>query len=511
MPNEKTYIKEPMDHDLQKPDSLKKKVVQGGLWVFSLRITNKGLGVIRTIILARLLSPSDFGILGIALLAASTLETFSQTGFQAALIQKKDHIESYLDTAWVVSAVRGLLLFLILLFSAPLVAAFFNSPQATMVIKVIAVSTLLSGFRNIGIIFFQKDLEFNKQFIYELSATLVDLTIAIILAFILRNVWALVWGGLAANFVRLCMSYILHPYRPHVRFDKGVFMQLFGFGKWVLCSTILVFLVTQGDDIFVGRMLGVTALGLYQMAYLISNLPATEISHVISQVTFPAYSKLQNSLQEIRNAYLNVLQLVAFVSAPLSAGLFILSEPLVGTILGNKWIGCVPIVQVLAIAGLVRSLQATTGAIFLAVNRPEIEPKWQSIRLLTLAFLIYPLFIVWGLLGVAISVIVSAIISTLGFVYMVLKITECSIKSFIKIISIPFLNSLLMLATIWFLKKNLIAIGMWEIITLVCTGIITYYCMTYIFDKIIDYGMFALITKCLDAFHIRKINKKNLE
>ncbi|MBW2000976.1 MAG: oligosaccharide flippase family protein, partial [Deltaproteobacteria bacterium] len=156
-------------------EPLSKKVIRGGIWVFALRFTNRGLGFVRTIILARLLAPSDFGLLGIAMLAIAALETFSQTGFQAALIQKKENVESYLDTAWTVSAVRGIMLFFILFFCAPIVAQFFKSPQATLVIKVIAISTLISGFRNIGILFFQKELEFNKQFIYELSATLVDI------------------------------------------------------------------------------------------------------------------------------------------------------------------------------------------------------------------------------------------------------------------------------------------------------------------------------------------------
>lgn len=322
------------------------------MWVFGLRGINRVLGLIRTIILARLLAPSDFGLLGIAMLAIATLETFSQTGFNAALIQKKDNVESYLDTAWTVSAIRGVILFIILFFSAPLMASFFNTPQAALVIRVIALSTLLSGLRNIGILFFQKELEFNKQFIYELSATLVDLTVAVVLAFILRNVWALVWGGLAANFVRLFVSYVFHPYRPHIRLNKNEFQDLFSFGKWVFGSSILIFLVTQGDDIFVGKMLGATALGLYQMAYLISNLPATEITHVISQVTFPAYSKMQGDIPRLKAAYLDVLQLTAFISLPVAGGIFILAPEFTLIFLGEKWMPMVPTIQILVLAGL---------------------------------------------------------------------------------------------------------------------------------------------------------------
>jgi O-antigen/teichoic acid export membrane protein len=183
--------------------SLSKKVVQGGLWIFALRILNRGLGFIRTIVLVRLLAPEDFGLLGIGMLSIATIETFSQTGFSHALIQKRENIDSYLDTAWTFSAIRSIVLFLILFVSAPLIAKFFNSNQAASVIRVIAFSTLITGFRNIGVLFFFKKLEFSKQFIYELSGTLFDLSVAITLAFMLRNVWALIWGGLAGNLIRL--------------------------------------------------------------------------------------------------------------------------------------------------------------------------------------------------------------------------------------------------------------------------------------------------------------------
>ncbi len=463
------------------------------MWVFGLRGINRVLGLIRTIILARLLAPSDFGLLGIAMLAIATLETFSQTGFNAALIQKKDNVESYLDTAWTVSAIRGILLFLILFLTAPLVVSFFNSPQAMLVIKVIAVSTLLSGFTNIGIMFFQKDLEFNKQFFYELSATLVDLTVAVALAFIIRNVWALVWGGLAANFVRLVMSYILHPYRPRIRFNKVEFKELFGFGKWVMASSILIFLITQGDDIFVGKMLGVTALGLYQMAYLISNMPATEISHIISQVTFPAYSKMQGDIPRLKAAYLDVLKLTAFISIPLAGGIFILAPEFTLIFLGAKWMAMVPAIQILVLAGLVRSIQATTGPVFLAANRPRIEPRLQTVRLGVLVVLIYPLSVEWGILGTSVALFFSTFVSAVEFVFMVLKVTKCELRSFLKVIILPLINVLFMILIMLFIKLCTPLPGIWQLALSIGIGTISYLFVTYIFDRVLNYGMQRLI------------------
>ena len=478
-------------------ESLSKKVIRGGLWVFGLRITSRGLGFIRTIILARLLAPSDFGLLGIAMLAIATLETFSQTGFQTALIQKKENVESYLDTAWTVSAIRGIVLFLVLFLSAPIVAKFFNSPQATLVIKVIAVSTLLSGFRNIGILFFQRELEFNKQFIYELSATLVDLTVAITLAFMLRNVWALVWGGLAANFVRLFMSYILHSYRPQIRFDNEKFRDLFGFGIWVLGSSILIFLVTQGDDIFVGKMVGVTGLGLYQMAYLISNLPATEITHVISQVTFPAYSKLQEDLSKLREAYLEVLKFTAFLSIPLAGGILILAPEAIKLFLGDKWMSIVSPIQVLVLAGLIRSIAATTGPVFYGVGKPEIDTVWQIVRLIVLIILIYPFTMHWGILGTSIAVLLSILISTIGFSYRVIRITKCGIGNFGKMIILPLSNGGFMLLIIFISKGSIQLTGFFQFFILIGLGFITYIFVAYLFDRFQNYGIQKLIKERL--------------
>jgi O-antigen/teichoic acid export membrane protein len=162
--------------------SLSERVIRSGFWVFALRFTNRGFGFVRKIVLARLLAPEDFGLLGIAFLSIYTLETFSETGFQSALVQKKTDINPYLDTAWTVCAIRGAILFGLLFLAAPFIAEFFGSPQATLIIRVIGVTILLSGFKNIGVIFFQKDLEFNKEFSYQFSGTLTNFGMSIVLA-----------------------------------------------------------------------------------------------------------------------------------------------------------------------------------------------------------------------------------------------------------------------------------------------------------------------------------------
>ena len=473
----------------QLSETLSKRVIKGGIWLFGLRLSNRGLGFIRTIILARLLDPKDFGVLGIAMLIASTLDAFSQTGLQSALIYKKSDVESYLDVAWSGLAIRGIILFSLLIVAAPFVADFFRSDEAELIIIVIAFNMLLTGFGNIGIVFFLKDLEFRKQFVYESSATVVDLVVSISLAFILRNVWALVWGGMAKNFVRMILSYVLHPYRPKVRFEIKKFQELFGYGIWIFGSTVLVFLITQGDDIFVGKFLGVTALGFYQMAYQISNLPATEIADVISRVTFPAYSKLQDDRVKLGAAFLKVVHLTAYISIPLAGGIFSLSHEFTEIFLGSKWLPMVPAVQILALAGMVGAISATTRPVFQGTGNPRIDTKWQIFRLIALIGVIYPFSRSWGISGVALAVLISTLIGAAGFNTMAIRITGCSAGNWLKMIALPMINTLGMFVLILVIKKLIGAINLGYFILLSATGVISYLGVTCLFDRFFKYGV----------------------
>ena len=466
--------------------------------MFSLRIVQQLFGLARLIILARILAPHDVGLMGIALLTMATLGTFSQTGFQKALIQKKEDIESYLDAVWTVLILRGFIIFTILYLIAPYVAIFFNTPEAKPVIQVIGLSALLQGFTNIGVIYFKKELEFNKEFVYQFAGTLADFIVAVSAVLILKNVWALVFGLLAGNTARCFISYLIHPYRPHLSADLGNAKELFVFGKWVLGSSILIFLITQGDDIFVGKLLGATALGFYQMAYMISNLPSTEITHVISQVTFPAYSKLQGDIPKLRDAYLKVLQVTAFLSFPVAGLIFVLAADFTTIFLGGKWMPMVPAMQVLALWGLIRSIGATTGPIFQGVGRPGIATKLQFARLILLVIIIYPLTLKWGILGASLAVVLSIVpVEPLTF-HLTIKIIRCRVWEFGKLIALPLIALAIMSAALLASKFFIFScIGLFSFFALVVIGLVVYVIMAIVFDWLFGYNIRETIQKQL--------------
>ena len=484
---------------LEPGDGLLQRTIRSGAWVFAIRIAGQGFGFVRMIIIARILAPDDFGLFGIAMLAMAALSTFTQTGFSAALIQKKGKTEDYLNTAWTVTILRGGGFFTVLFFAAPYVAAFFNVPEATNIIRVIGVATLLDGFANIGVVYFQKELEFNKQFFYEFSGIMADFVVVVSTALILRSVWALVFGLLASSMVKLIVSYRIHPCRPHLSLDLAKAKELFGFGKWILGSNIVVFLFSQGDDGFVGKLLGAASLGLYQMAYRISNAPTSEITDVFSRVAFPAYSKLQGNLQGLRQAYLKVLQFSAFLSIPLAGGIFILAPEFTQIVLTVKWMPMVPALQVLTLFGVLRSISATAGNVFPGVGKPQIATKWNSIRLGLLAAVIYPLTIRWGIMGASIAVVLAQIVLTIGFCYMVIQITDCGLRNFSRLIGLPLVSTAIMVLLIFGLKTTFDTTGIGQLILLVVAGIATYFGATYLLDIFCNYGMRSLIKESLKS------------
>jgi O-antigen/teichoic acid export membrane protein len=475
-------------------NSFQQKTVRSGFWSFVNRFSAQGLSLLKIIIVARLLLPEDFGLFGISLLILSILKVFTNTGFQESIIQNKNNVLEHLNTAWTTLIIRGAILYAILFLSAPIIAGFFNEPRAGLIIQVIGLTLVLEGFQNIAIVFLKKELEFHKRYILELGEMLPSFILTVSLAFILKSVWALVYGSLIGGVGILFLSYLVHPYRPKFEFKKDKAAEMFTFGKWILGSSILTFILTQGDDIFVGKILGATALGFYLMAYHISNLSATEITHTISNVIFPAYSKLQDNLSNLRFAYEKTLQLTVLLSFPIGGLIFSLSSDFTYLILGEKWISIIPAMQVLVIYGLNRSIGATTGPLFQGFGKPNIVTKLQLIQLILFILLLYPLTVEYGIMGTAIAITISAIALRIPTTIILCNIIKWNYIEYFKMIFPQLIGTISMIIIILLIKSFIsIEISFFSIISLGITGILTYIICIYIFDKFFNYDSLFLI------------------
>ena len=483
-------FKDTIQNILQPGTGFSQRVVRGGMWVFGLKISLKVIGLGRLVIVARLLDPSDFGLMGIALLLKGVIETFSQTGFEQALIQKKEDISSYLDAAWTVQLLRGFILFAVIYALAPLAAAFFEAPHALSIIRVMGLTTFLHAFTNIGVICFKKELEFNKQFIYQLIVSLVDTLVTVVFAFLLRNVWALVLGWLAGELTGIAVSYILHPHRPKLNFGLNKARELFHFGKWVLGANIVIFFATQGDDFYLGRVLGVTALGFYQMAFRVGNLPSSEIAGMIGKVAFPAYSKLQTAPEKLREAYRRVVTISTLLSIPIAGGIVVLAPLFVATFMGEKWLPVIMPLRILALSGLFRSIAGTGGALFNAIGKPKIGFWLNVVRLSVIVITIYPLTRLWQISGTSLSVLLG--IASACVVWWRASVRETGISSgaFAAVLFPPAVATLLMSGVMTvFLRATAFSLNPISAFFLsIILGGLVYLGVIFVFEKKAGYG-----------------------
>jgi len=478
-------------------NNLSERTVVGSFWVLSLRIVDRVFQLTRTVILARLLSPNDFGLFGVALLVLSTLETFSESGFNHAIIQKKKNSQHYLDTAWTVGIIRGILIASIIFGLSKPVAIFFSTPLSELILKVIGISIVLQSLSNIAVIYFQKELKFHKLFIYQFSGTMADVSITIVFAIILKNVWALVFGLLAGNLVRCILSYIIVKYRPKLRFEKKKVKELFKFGKWILISAILMFIITNGDDFFVGKVLGVTMLGYYQMAYRISSIPASEISRVVSQVSFPAYSKLQDEINKLRGAYLKILRIISFISFPISGLIFVLAPEFTIIFLGDKWVTIITSIQMLVVWGLIRSIGGTIGPIIEAIGKPKILSYFQAVQFTILVALIYPLTITMGIFGTSVAVVISAFISNFAIFFILISIIKCSKIQFFRELFYPAGITGIFIGLIYLYKYFFFINNILSFSVIIIFSLIIYFAIFYLIEKIGKYRIFSLVKETL--------------
>jgi O-antigen/teichoic acid export membrane protein len=484
--------------------STEQQAIRSGIWAAGLNIGDRILQLLKIIILARLLSPEAFGLFGIALLVLAGLRSLSNIGFDEALVQHPDeNIDAYLNTAWVIKIIRGSTVATISILFAPHIADLLGEPNAAPLIQVIGVSSLFLSIQNPATIYFRKDLDFHKEFVYQVGGRLIDFSIAIIFTLVIGNAWALVIGIASMNFSKFIISYVIHGYRPDIEFDRQFAREMFGFGKWTFATSILLFLFLQGDDGFVAWFFGATTLGYYQMAYQYSNAPATEITQVINRVAYPAFSKVQNSIAQLREGFFRIIQLSTSVSFPMAAGIIAVTPQFVYSILGDQWTPMIPLMQGLAVWGAFRSI-TTYGSIFKAVGRPELDTGLSAVRVLIMVIFIYPASVAFGPLGIIYVIVGQNLITQPLGIYMSLSITKGSLSRLFHLILYPFICSVGMAISVIAIDNLLFkGTGLIELVALVLLGILIYIPLMLVSETFTNYeitNIYIDIYECTVAF-----------
>ena len=293
-------------------------MLAGSIWMIALRWAIRLTGLVSTVILARLLNPSDFEIVAMAMLVVGMLEILNQTGQKLVLIRHASPGREDYDTAWTLSVLVGCAVGVFILALSPVASAYFHESRALPVMQCLAVRSVIAGFENIGVVDFRRDLRFDRFFSYNVYPKLIAFVVTVGLAFALRNYWALVAGILANQITAVAMSYTLHPYRP--RFSLVKLREMHSFSGWTLFKQIGFYFNAQIDQAVIGGLLGAASMGRYAVAADLATSASQEINDPMVAVLFPVMATIRHNSEKLRDLYIKVLSWSAVVCASTSVG-----------------------------------------------------------------------------------------------------------------------------------------------------------------------------------------------
>jgi O-antigen/teichoic acid export membrane protein len=459
--------------------SVKARVVRSGIWVSLSSVITTGLNVVRSIVLARLLTPEMFGLMGLASIAIRTIETFTRPGVSQALIARQQEFDEASATAFTLLIARGVLLALILIASASLIAQFYESDQLDGVLIALSLTFVIGSFANINTVARQRELDFRSLTYLGLAGSVLSTIVTVAAAFWLRNVWALVIGQIAASAFATILSYAFIPGRVRFAFDWQIARELITYGKFITGSSIMMFIAAELDSLVLGKLVSLEVLGLYTLAYTIANLVTANLSKIVSSIMMPAYSKLQTDIAAVRGVYLRSLNLMMFAVLPISVGLMLVAEPLILNVYGETWVPAARGLQILAIFGLVRSLASFTGYLFEGIGMPRIAFQIGTLRMLSVAPLIVPMVYWLGLEGAAITATIGVAVQWLVGVYFLVQRMSLTFRDLWKALWRPLWTSWAMALAVLAASRLIDGDALLGLLAIVTVGAVTYVAINF--------------------------------
>jgi O-antigen/teichoic acid export membrane protein len=317
-------------------------------------------------------------------------------------VYRRDDVNEASYTAFVTVIVSSLLLYLIAVIVAPLVATFFRDPLVTPILRVLALTVPISAIGRVPYALLSRDLDFRRKVFPEVAANVVGSGASIGFALAGAGAWSLVWGQLIRVALAAGLIWTVTTWRPKLRFSRPIFRELFRYGKHITSSQTLIFFITNVDNAIVGRYAGQTALGYYQFAYSTSNIPATQITSVVNQVMFPAFSRMGEDSRGLRSRYyLTAVRYITWITLPMAVATILFADEFVLGLYGQVWAPAILPLKLLAVYGLIRSIAANMGNVFRAMGKPQWLTYIAVWRLATMLVFLYPVVKLWGIVGVS--------------------------------------------------------------------------------------------------------------
>jgi O-antigen/teichoic acid export membrane protein/CelD/BcsL family acetyltransferase involved in cellulose biosynthesis len=363
------------------------QMLKGSMWMVLMRWAVRSLGFVNTMVLVRLLQPSDFGVLAIATIISGFFEIFSETGQRLAIIRHPNPTREVLNSAWTVQIAICTTLAVLVWLCAPLAQTFFHNPHAPGVVQLLALRALLMGFENIGTVVFRRDLNFTREFKYNVYQRLATVIVTIILAVVLRSYWALAIGMVAGQAGTVLISYAMHPYRPWFGISKV--RELWSFSLWILAGQTTSYFQSRMDQIALGPVIDAAQMGRYFVASDVATLPISEVLIPMGRAQYPVFVRLTHQPEKLKQSYLETLSLTAVLAWATGVGLALVSHDFAAVVLGAKWLSLAPLMPWLCLSAALFALSNTALTLHQATGGAALFARQSWLRTIIMAILIF--------------------------------------------------------------------------------------------------------------------------
>lgn len=361
-------------------ESLKQKTKSGLLWSSIERFSNQGVQFLFSIMLARLLAPSDYGIVAMVVIFFAIAQTFVNSGFSSAIVRKKNRTEADLSTCFYFNILVGFGFYILLFLCSPFIADFYDQPILSPIVKISGLTVLINSLCIVQQAQFTIRIDFKTQAKVTLTSTVISGILGILLAYLGYGVWALVWQGVIGSFIRMLLLWLFSKWRPRESFSKDSFHYLFGYGSKLLASGLLDTTYNNIYPIVIGKFYSPAQLGNFSRAQGWVSLPSSNITDILQRVTFPVLTEMQDDDERLATNYRKLLRLSAFVVFPLMMLLAAIASPLVRVVITSKWDACVPYLQIICFAMMWYPIHAINLNLLQVKGRSDLFLRLEIIK-----------------------------------------------------------------------------------------------------------------------------------
>ncbi|HQU16085.1 MAG: colanic acid exporter [Chromatiales bacterium 21-64-14] len=459
---------------------------RGVLWTGGGQVLRQIVQVATSVLLARLLMPADFGLLGMALVFYGLVQLFADFGLGAAIVQVKELTGVALSSSFWLNVLVAVVLALALAISAPWIASFYGDPRLAAIITVLSIGLVFGGFVVVPRAILYKGLRFAEIAKAQVAGSIIGGVCAVAMAWLGFGVWSLVVQPLVGSATTMLLTVLYARWVPDRSFQWASIRKMTGFSAAVLGADMVNYAHREGDNLLVGKFLGSGPLGYYSLAYQLMLYPMNQVSQVIVRILFPLLSTLQDELARYREVYLKAVAAIAFLTFPMMVGLFAVAHDLVTVVFGAKWLPMLPVLQILCWVGMLQSVGTTAGLIYLSTGHAQ--------RRLVFSLFATPVFLTfvvlglpWGVVGVAGGYALAAFLVAYANYWVAFRLVKLPLRTFHASLARPAGASALMFLAVkvaqWWIGGHMHWLVGERLAFLVGIGVITYGLISIVINR----------------------------